>query len=308
MASEKTPVIDFLWDILQDEGKGRRVVYQEDVVKAILECNDRLGLNLSTRNTANFMKDVVRGDRASDFWPERLTKARIGGRQRPGESRVFEFVDFLPGQTEAFPNKWMPHGLVSVPLETVSLPLASKSLGRKDESWLIQVAVNLKVFEYHFAVTSPLEVVELTHLQIGVKLGNSEVDSLFLATLKIDNDNAAKALITCEAKQEGQRILEHQLIEQIVAANRSIKGLNLGIDYIVPIAIKAIPPNGEVFIVEFAPWTPEMAELDESKLPDLSLASQALYALRPPVKGVGYSLPRTRRRRQEASARELPLA
>src|ERR1700720_2088652 len=98
------------------------------------------------------MKDVVRGDRASDFWPERLTKARIGGRQRPGESRVFEFVDFTPGQTETFPNKWVPRGLVAVPLETVSLQLASKTLGLKDESWLIQVAVNLRVFEYHFAV------------------------------------------------------------------------------------------------------------------------------------------------------------
>jgi hypothetical protein len=57
VASEKTKVIDYLWDLLQQEGTGRTVVNAPDVVDAILHCNDEYGLRLSTRNPANFMKD-----------------------------------------------------------------------------------------------------------------------------------------------------------------------------------------------------------------------------------------------------------
>jgi hypothetical protein len=106
MASEKIQVIDHLWDMLQHEGAGRRVVTSEDVKAAIEHCNKKFGLKLSTSNPANFMKDVVRSDNASANWPSRLAKMKIGARQRPSGQRVFEFVDFDTNQTEPFPNKY----------------------------------------------------------------------------------------------------------------------------------------------------------------------------------------------------------
>jgi hypothetical protein len=108
--------------MLQQEGQGRRMVNSSDVVQAILHCNAKHALGLSTRNPANFMKDIVRGDDASDHWPERLTKLQIGARQRPGGQRVFEFVPFAQGQTEPFPNKYTARpGLPVTPIEAVSL-------------------------------------------------------------------------------------------------------------------------------------------------------------------------------------------
>ena len=224
MSSEKTLVIDYLWDLLQEEGEGRCVVVRDDVTAAIRHCNAQHKLKLSTGNPANFMKDVVRGDNASEMWPERLTKLRIGARQRPGSQRVFEFVEFAKGQTEPFPNKYTAHaGLKPTTIEAVSLTLAKRSLGRKDESWLIQVAVELRLVQTHFATRSSLQIVEASHLQTGVKLGTSEIDALFLAHIQADGDTYERLLVTCEAKQEGQRILEHQLIEQVVAASRSVR-------------------------------------------------------------------------------------
>jgi hypothetical protein len=296
MSSEKTPVIEYLWEMLQTEGTGRTIVYSDDVVKAIQHCKQVLAIKLSTGNPANFMKDVVRADNASDFWPKSLTAKKIGGRQRTGNRRVLEFVLFAPGQTEPFPDRYTPGpNLQAIPLQSINLPLTSKSLGRKDESWLIQVAVNLRVIEQHLAVNSKLDVIEVSHLQNSVKLGKSEVDSLFLATLAKNDGKLAKALITCEAKQEGQRVLDHQIVDQIVAANRSIKNLDLGIELIVPIAMKAIPPSGRIYIAEFVAWTPAETEVKEEDLGELNLASEGLYELKPPVPGIGHSSPKKKR-------------
>lgn len=294
MASEKTPVIDYLWDMLVAEGTGRRIVTRDDVVAAIEHCNAHLGSSLSTGNPANFIKDVVRGDAASDFWPDRLTGMRIGARQRPGSQRVFEFTDFAPGQTEPFPNKYTATPDVErVPVEAVSLSLAKRNLGRADESWLIQVAVELRIVQTHFATRSKLPVVEVSHLQTGVKLGTSEIDSLFLAHLPSETGGYARYLVTCEAKQEGQRILEHQIVEQVVAASRSVRIAGLEIDGVVPIALKAIAGEG-IYFAEFEPWTIEATEVPEDELPDLQLASAAVYQLRPPVPGIGSRPRRTR--------------
>jgi hypothetical protein len=304
-ASEKTQVIDYLWDHLQNEGLGRRVVNSTDVIQAITHCNKVFGLNLSTRNPANFMKDVVRGDNANNFWPPRLTKMRISARQRPGSQRVFEFVDFAPGQTEPFPNKYTARpGVPVVPIEAVSLSLAKRRLGRQDESWLIQVAVELRLIQTHFATRSSLPVDELSHLQTGVKLGASEIDSLFLAHLRDLEGQHKPALVTCEAKQERQRILEHQLVEQVVAASRSVRGAGLRVDMVVPIALKVIP-GGRIYFAEFEPWPVEETDLPEDALPDVHLASEAVYELHPPVPGIGHNI-KPRRSKEPTSQRSKP--
>jgi hypothetical protein len=189
--------------------------------------------------------------------------------------------------------------MVARPLQSLTLPLASKALGRRDESWLVQVTVCLSVLEHHFATRSKLSVKEFVHLQTGVKLGNSEVDSLFRAIVEDREGNRLHVLVTCEAKQQGERILDHQVVDQIVAAHKSVKKSvpeeELEVSFIVPVAIKAIPPDGDLYVVEFEPWSPADAEEEEAVIKDLKPASEGLYRLCPPVPGIGYKPPGRRK-------------
>lgn len=303
MPSNKLPVIERIWEMLRDEGEGRRTVYFEDVSKAISHCNAKDKKRRSANNLANFMKDLVRSDSASGNWPDSLKALRIGARQRVGRDRVFEFIDYGVNDIEPFPNRYSPKPEdLPIIVQSLSLPLASKALGRRDESWLIQVAVALNVLEQHFAHHSHLGVKELVHLQTGVKLANSEIDGLFRAIIEEDG-RRRHVLVTCEAKQQGQRILDFQVVEQIVAAHASIKDSvpeeELSIELIVPVAIKAIPPNGDIYVVEFEPWTPTDANAPEEKQKELTFASSGVYRLNPPVPGIGFSPPRPKVRRSK---------
>lgn len=309
MSSEKTVVIKYLWDFLQEEGLGRRVVHREDVVNAIQHCASASGIELSEGNAANFMKDVVRGDHANDFWPPELTALRITAQQRPsrGSRRVFEFVNFEEAQTEPFPNPYKPTPeMAPIPVEAVSLSLAKRSLGRKDESWLVQVAVELRLVQTHFATHSLESVVEVNHLQTGVKLGTSEIDSLFLAHLQSTDNTLIRALVTCEAKQEGQRILDHQIVEQVVAASKSVRAAGMDVTKIIPIAVKAYE-GGQVYLAEFKSWEHSDADKSEEERPKLQLASHAVYALRPPVPGIGHKNVKPKRVRVGAKSKAATM-
>ena len=237
------------------------------------------------------MKDLMRGRGAEANWPDSLKAARIGGRQRVGGGRVLEFVPYAEGQTDPFYSSFVRSSdLNPVAVQSLSLPLPAKSLGRKDESWLIQVAVALKVIETHFALGSHIRVLELTHLQTGVKLSSSEVDALFLALVERNDGSRLNALVTCEAKQDNERILEHQIVSQIIAAYRSVKRLKLQIELIVPIAIQASKhPEGSIYVVEFQPWSPAQAEVSEDEVGHVVMVREGLYQIRPPVRGIGYS-------------------
>jgi hypothetical protein len=102
MPSQKTVVVDHLWDVLSAEN--RTIATFQDVREAINFCNEKYGNSLKTDNPANFMKDLLRGGNASTNWPARLKERRITGRQITGEDRIFEFVPYVEGQVEPFPN------------------------------------------------------------------------------------------------------------------------------------------------------------------------------------------------------------
>lgn len=71
--------------------------------------------------------------------------------QRTGTGDAFEFIRFNAGQTEPFPDSFrMPDNPPTYPVQSLSLPIVTKRLGRRDESWLIQTAVNLRIVESHF--------------------------------------------------------------------------------------------------------------------------------------------------------------
>lgn len=285
MASDKTAVIEYLWHTLSAEG--RDVVTFDDLSKAIHHFRDTAEMRLSANNPANFLKDLLRGSNPSKNWPVSLAEQGITGRQLKGKGRVFQFVPYTDGQTEPFPNPFDAIIDTSpLTLQSVSLPLVTKTLGRVDESWLIQVAVHLRILEAHFVNRSVLEVVELSHLQVGVKLGKSEIDSLYLAVLKIEGE-LVRALVTCEAKQANDPIIADQIVQQVVAAFRSVER-KLDIELIIPIAIKAVANEGAIKVFEFEPWTLGDATMAEDHLKSLVLSASGLYKLKPPVPGIGF--------------------
>ncbi len=287
MASKKTPVVLYLFEKLESEG--RTVATFDDVSAAIRECNETLGLELSENNPANFMKDLLRGMNASNNWPSELTVRRVSGRQLTGDGRIFEFIPFDDNQTEAFPNPFEPDGDEDeLVMESLSLPLATKALGRDDEAWLVQVSVWMRLLENHFARVSEQNLVEVSHLQNNIKLGRSEIDALFLAVEEHSDGSHHNVLITCEAKQQKDPILGDQITRQISAAFRSIDHLDLSVSKAIPIAIKAVKGKGSVFVVEFDEWSRDEALLNEDEQKELAVASKAIYRLVPPVPGIGY--------------------
>lgn len=275
MAKSKKPaVIEWIYDSLLDANGNlaRTVVTKADVAAGI----QAAGAGLSASNTANFMKDVIRGHGASGMWPDKLKRLRIGGRQVTGEGNIFEFVHYEPEQTEPFPNRFGYHNKVEhYRLQSVSMPEASRALGRDDETYLIQVAVQLAVVETHFALKSKLPVIELNHLQIGIKLRRVEIDALFSATLQDEEGNRRRFVITAEAKKSQQRILEEQIIRQVHAAFTVTD-----VDYVVPITMTATKHG--IYVAEFK--GAERANLNDFDL--LELESEALYELTPPVLGI----------------------
>lgn len=283
MPSSKLAVIEHIFDQLYDPVSGklsRTLVTFEDVVAAIRYCNNAGLTNLSDKNPANFLKDVIRGENANQNWPAKLIKLRFTARQSPGNRQVFEFVPFESGQQVPFPDKYKASSTISRHrIQTISLPLASKKLGRRDEPWLIQVAVNLRIVETHFSITSPVDVLELTHLQMSVKLRNSEIDALFHAHYRDDTGAVRNALVTCEAKQIRERIVEGQILNQVRAVFDSTDP-SLA-DTAIPIAMKVID-GGAIHLIEFAP-VPRSAALTLSAL---TLASEAIYELVPGIPGI----------------------
>jgi hypothetical protein len=277
--SQKPEVIERIYDCLVDPNTrqlSRAVVTNDDVVEAILWCNQHRGTSLSEKNPANFIKDVIRGRGASGMWPKRLHDLRIGGRQITGDGNVFEFVPYAEGQSEAFPQLFGYHkGVKEHELQSVSMPLASKALGRDDETYLIQVAIKLGLIETHFALYSEIEVIELNHLQIGIKLRLTEVDSMYAATYVDDAGENRQLVITVEAKKRGQRILPDQIVRQVKAA---FKGTH--VDLVAPVAL--VSANGGIYVAEFKAIPREASATLEA----LELATEVLYRLKPPVKGI----------------------
>lgn len=277
--SQKPIVIERIYqNLLKKDGSGlsRTIVTNDDVVEAIIWCKDNNGSSLSANNPANFLKDIIRGNNASGMWPESLKCARIGARQVTGNGRVFEFAPYAKDQIEPFPDRFGFHAAVERhSIQSVSMPMASKALGRDDETYLIQVAVKLNVVETHFALYSPINVIELNHLQIGIKLRLCEVDSLFAATY-LDHDNKQHRLvITAEAKKKNQRILEEQVMQQVFAAFQETT-----VNLVVPIVLTAV--TGGIYLGEFKAIKRE--ELHNFK--ELTLETDRLYDLLPAVKGI----------------------
>ena len=185
--SRKTLVIERIFFARWDDGTGAlssSMVSLKDVVAAINDVNTEAGKTLlSPRNSANFFKDFIRNvARANANWPQAVLDEGYTARQVTGGGQCFEFLLLPAGQTVPFvgipgPDNTTPRHR----LETASLPLASRRLGRREETWLTQVIVRVRLVETYFSLFSRLHVVQVDHLQMGAKLGRAEIDALYLA-------------------------------------------------------------------------------------------------------------------------------
>jgi hypothetical protein len=301
--SEKPQVIEYLYEKYRRDELSDGVVTNDLVVDAIRAT----GADLSTANPANFLKDIVRGKNANLFWPQRLKTDRISARQRYGSKRVFQFVEFAEGQIEPFPDLYpIDERTNKHQVQSASLPFAARQLGRAEETWLTQIAVNLRLIETQLSIFSPVggSVRDVTHLQMSLKT-QPEIDAVFLASYGASSDlNSATdryVLITCEAKQIGQRILVDQIREQVAKAMDITIDINEPrIDSIKPMAINVVEYNFDdksecaVYIVEFAAieradfatrWAPSDEGEQLYSMP-LSAISKTIYRIKPPIAGL----------------------
>lgn len=282
--SGKTRVVEYLFSQRWNEATRsltNPLVTLEDVTEAIRECKAKL----STRNPANFFKDLVRNKKSANRnWPRTVLRQGYAARQVTGENRCFEFVLLRAGATEPFPNALtVPSSLLKTPhrIESVSLPTASRRLGRSDEPWLVQVAVRLRVIETHFALFSERPVIQVDHLQMSVKLQKAEIDALFLLQEgdPLTGQIGRSILVCCEAKGAKDDILEDQIVSQV----QSVAGkLDIQQEIIVPVALKVVG-DSLVYLVEFQ----EVSRADAGELQTLTPASQMVYRITPPVPGIG---------------------
>lgn len=301
--SKKTLVVEELY---RRHGL-ERVVTAADVKEAM----EAVGADLSNNNPANFLKDLIRKQSVIDNWPESLKRDRISARQRYGSGRVLEFFEHPQHWPAPFIDRFHPSATTPVyTVETASLPYLARSLGRREEAWLVQVAVNLRLVETQLAVFSQPDLVtrlrDVTHLQMSMKT-QPEIDALFVATYSVGGRAAASIenmLITCEAKQRNERILEDQIREQVRIAFKTTKKLkDEPINLVKPIALQVVPWVHEgqeehmIFMVEFQEsqrglFEEVAADSDEEvfwRIP-LEATSSTLYRLSPPIRAVG--LPR----------------
>lgn len=281
--STKTAVVRILFEQrwnAADKSLTSSLATFDDVSAAIRLANKIDGGKRSANNPANFLKDFIRhAERGNANWPEELKEARITAEQRKGKNLCFEFVPYSEGQTEPFPDPYRSSESTPIyEVQGITISGASRELGRKDEQWLIQVAVRQNLIPTHLALYSKLEVVEIDHLQTSVKLRETEIDCLFLAAVKV-GDQVIKALVTCEAKT-GESILPGQIADQANAA------LSNGLaQLVIPMAMKSEKGgalHSRVYVCEFETFKPGNV-VDRT---DLKIASECCYHLKPKIKGI----------------------
>lgn len=282
------------------------IVKNNDIVDAIQETS----AGISQHNPANFLKDLIRSDKINSRWPTTLCDAKITARQRYGKKRVFQFKPYEPGQTLPFPDNFEPRSETpTYAVQSASIPFLARKLGRREETWLTQVIVNLKIIETHFSLFSSLQgkLRDVTHLQMGRKT-QPEIDAVFLVTLCDDPkrapDTFRNAIVSCEAKQGNQRILEDQVREQVA---KIFQTSTPDIQSVIPFVVRVHAASKRKKIIHAV----ELKEIsrtvfdakyqntddDEERLYKMPLEYETgcFFELMPPVPGINAPVPQIRK-------------
>jgi hypothetical protein len=272
--SDKTEVIEWIFFRLKYDHKQRTVINPVVTFDEVADGIEAMGSKLSEGNRANFWKDLTRGN-LNKNWPETVFTSGFTGADAIGEGAgaCFKFAEVLPGQMQPSIDRlsFDEKEVRTHQIESLSMPVATKALGRQDENWLAQVSVRLHIVETHFAIFSSRPVAEISFLQTGVKLRKAEVDAAFSVT-----DSAGVWLLSVEAK--GKR--EHIHLPQIKRASLQFaetKPVAIGAVGVIPFALKIVGKS-KIWCVEFVP-------LVDSHSP-MVVASQGVIELLPHVQGI----------------------
>lgn len=227
-------------------------------------------------NRANFYKDITRHD-PNSVWPASVLAAGYTADDAIGQTAgaCFMFRPLPSGQTVAFADPLSPSNTAlasPIVLESVSMPLATKALGRKDENWLAQVAVRLRVIESHFALRSGRSADEVTFLQTGVKLGRGEVDAAYSLV-----DGADTWLVALEAKGKRERIHVPQVQRAAAQLLRAALSRRQRVVGVIPMAMKVLGPS-QLHMVEF--------DVDTGSGSGGTVVTDSVIELRPRVTGI----------------------
>ena len=197
-----------------------------------------------------------------------------------GSGACFMFVPVPAGQSTAFVDDLVfDDSLPVVRLQSLSMPQATKALGRPGENWQAQVVDRLNVVSSFFALCSPRNVPprsveEVNFLQTGVKMGRGETDAAF--SLHADD---GQWLVSAEVK--GRREQFH--LAQIARASFALGAATVdsaalaAVAGVIPLGIKVVGPS-KLWVVEFEPVDDPDAKL--------VLVAQGVFELVPPVPGV----------------------
>ena len=244
-----------------------------------LEAAIRPSDRLSKGNVANFWKDLTRHD-VSQHWPASVLKAGYIGEDAIGEAKraAFKFVPIeaavaTVGDAISFEASRVPVRDV----QSLSMPVATKALGRADENWLAQVAARLSVVETHFALFSSRQVQQVDFLQTGVRLRTGEADVVYSLL-----DDAGETWLVCaEAKGMNESLHLPQIRRAAAALYASyISKKKVNAAGVIPFGIK-VAGTSLIHTVEFEPITGGARE------DALVLASEGAVRLVPAVTGVG---------------------
>lgn len=274
MPSLKTVVIEHIFNTRHDpatNGVANPIVVFNDIRDAITAT----GVNLSTSNLANFWKDLIRHGTLNQNWPASVFQRGWTGDDGIGVApqASFRFVPVPPGQTTPFPPPLTPAPELladPVPVQSLSLPVASKALGRSDETWIAQVAQRLLVVENHFVRASQLAVAEISFLQTGIKLTEGEVDAAYRLLL----DDGTQWLLAAEVKSRREQLW----IPQVLRAARALALTPIAaqVGGVIPFAVKVVGAN----LVHTVEFVPNLAG------PTLTITAQSVFRLVPPVQGI----------------------
>ena len=302
--SAKTAVIAHLYE------KWLQGAFPDDVIRRsdITAAMEEVGSTLSVGNIANFLKDLIRNNTIVENWPPNLVQSRISARQRYGGERVFQFFEHPPEWVSPFPDWHAPNEQTSIyTVQSLSIDSVARNLGRDEETWLTQIAVNLNLVQTQLSIYSPnalrTRIRDVRHLQMSIKT-QPEIDAAFIATYH-NNDlpNSLETIfVTLEAKGRNERILLDQIREQVSKAFEITSHLDdPPIHGVKPLAMQVIrwPFEGRlenmIFIVEFEHMDRSrfMAEFDPAHHPlaihemHLEQVGSALYRLEPRIPPLG---------------------
>lgn len=286
VVSKKTSVIEWLFfNRNYDASTGTlhtANVTRDDIADAIRQTRG----GLSTNNTANFWKDLTRGGAAalSKNWPARVSNLGFGGTDGIGHgpTTAFRFVRVPQGQAApAYDFANFDATLPVAPLQSLSMPVAMRSLGRPSENWQAQVAARLDVVASYFALYSPRNVPperveEVSFLQTGVKGKSAEIDATFSVLSK-----RGHWLVAAEIKGRNEEFYLPQIkraaIELDAIAKAGSASKLSSISGIIPLGIKVVGKS-KLWVIELDPVTNPSNPLSKS--------AEAVFELVPAVPGV----------------------